>query len=241
MSLGALSPTHWCEAPCALLITFDIFLLELPPPALGWWFGRSVRPRVLRRTVRLVSTGKACIGIWQLRSSGDWTRHTNPGDTTANTRKHASKFALDARLSCRARQLCLCPLHCLRQWGYSTLAVDLLNRQQVPLSIVRMFLHRAITGRVNERWSAVWSIVCNRRRRWTFLHGATMRRRRLGLGREMTYSLSLRRIEGLLRRRLLLTGSRLLRMALWGIAISWRRVRVLRSRRGMALIRVAWR
>lgn len=106
VSFGTLSPADWRKATRAVIVTFAIFFLELPPSALGsltWRLRCYVGSRIMRGTVRLVASCKARVGIWQLSSSSDRARDADAGHPTADARKHASEFALDAWLSRRAR------------------------------------------------------------------------------------------------------------------------------------------
>jgi len=125
--LGA--TTHWREPTGVVFVEPRVVFLELSAlPTSGLPLRSHLHSKLLLGdAIRILPPKQVGSRIWQVSSHGHGARDS--ANTGTDARKHAPEFTLDTWLARRSGHLRLRALDSLREGGYATLAIDLVNSQ----------------------------------------------------------------------------------------------------------------
>jgi hypothetical protein len=144
-----------------IVIALGLFVFGLP--ALSPRFRGYVISYFLMGRLDII-TSKVRIRKGDLDAGWPRARNTNTTHTTPYAREHATKLALDPRFPCRALRHRLCPLNCLGQGRYPSLAVHFLYPQEASLGapVGWAIIHRSGSPRFEDGRTGA-TIIRNRR------------------------------------------------------------------------------
>lgn len=114
LPLQALCPADRC-GPAIVILRLALNILQLASPALGRRFSWHIRSGILGGAIGVVSSPEALPRVVRQLGTRSHRAGNDAADSAAYAREHATKLALDARLSCRSRQLRLGTLYGLGQ------------------------------------------------------------------------------------------------------------------------------